>query len=134
VSIVGETAATYKLVSSDLGKRITFRASGTLDLESVGQAISQPFTVTSGRMKTVAPKLSGTFRVGSTIRVVCPPWVTSAQLSYKWSANGSLIKGAVKSTLPLAKSLKGKKIFVTVTQKAIGYIVESKSSSSVVVK
>ena len=134
VSIVGQTEATYKLVPSDLGKSITFRASGTLNLEPIGQAISQPFTVTSGKMKTTAPKMSGTFRVGSTIRALCPPWVTSAQISYKWSANGSLIKGAVKSTLTLSKSLRGKKIFVTVTQKAVGYILESKSSSSVIVK
>ncbi len=134
VPIVGQTAATYKLVPSDLGKSITFQASGTLILEPVGQVISQPFTVTSGRMKTTAPKISGTIKVGSTVRAVCPPWVTSAQLSYKWSANGSLLRGAVKSTLPLTKSLKGKKILVTVTQKATGYIVESKSSSSVVVK
>ncbi|BCJ43350.1 hypothetical protein GCM10010168_43410 [Actinoplanes ianthinogenes] len=74
-------------------------------------------TVTATGLRLVkAPAISGTIRVGSTVRAVAGTWSPAASsYSYQWAANGVAIKGAVGSAYAIPASLRGKRLTVTVT-------------------
>ncbi|MFB9333074.1 hypothetical protein [Actinoplanes octamycinicus] len=74
-------------------------------------------TVTAAGLTLVkAPAISGTLRVGSTVRAVVGSWSPAASAySYQWTANGAAIGGAVGSSYVIPASLRGKKLAVIVT-------------------
>ncbi|GAA2693693.1 hypothetical protein [Actinoplanes palleronii] len=76
-------------------------------------------TVTTTTLKLVkAPVISGTVRVGATVRAVAGSWTPAATgYAYQWAANGAAIKGATGSSYVIPGSLRGKRITVTVTAK-----------------
>jgi len=80
-------------------------------------------TVTASALRaTKAPSISGSARVGSTVRVVQGSWTPSAtEYAYQWLANGAAIKGAVGSAYVIPASLLGKKLSVTVTARRSGF-------------
>ncbi|MEU8237369.1 hypothetical protein AB0C07_03900 [Actinoplanes missouriensis] len=67
---------------------------------------------------TKAPAISGTVRVGSTVKAVTGTWSPAATAhAYQWSVNGVAIKGATGSTYLISASQRGKRLSVTVTAK-----------------
>ena len=71
---------------------------------------------------TVAPKVTGNAKVGSTLAASAGSWsVSGVALAYQWMADGGPISGATASTLALTNALKGKKISVRVTASKLGH-------------
>ena len=67
-------------------------------------------------------KLTGTARVGKTLKVKVPRFSsTGVKVSFRWSAAGKTIKRRTKSSLKLTKAQKGKKVTVTLTATKAGY-------------
>jgi len=68
----------------------------------------------SGPLNTVAPAITGTTTVGSTL-TCSSTWSRSPTISYQWNRNGSPISGAVAATRLLAAPDQGTKLTCTVT-------------------
>ena len=126
--IAKATKSSLVLGAAQLGKRVTIVMSGTrAGYEAVSATAPATATVTAGKLASSTPKVTGTVRVGKTVRIVAGSWTPGTQLSYSWYASGTKIAGASKSTFAITKKLLGKKITVKVTGKKAGY-------TSVVVK
>ncbi|WP_229067675.1 hypothetical protein [Actinoplanes sp. DH11] len=72
----------------------------------------------TGLKLTKAPAISGTVRVGSTVRVVTGTWSPAATgYAYQWTSGGVAIKGATGSSYAIPAGQRGKRLGVTVTAK-----------------
>ena len=128
--ISGATKSTYKLTTSDRGKKITVVVTGkktgygTVPMTSAAKTIYYEFS------KAPTPTISGTLKSGHTIAVKVGTWSPTPTKTYQWYRNGKAIPGATKSTYKLTSSDKGKKITVKVTAKRTGYLTVTKTSAS----
>jgi hypothetical protein len=128
--ISGATKSTYKLTTSDRGKKITVVVTGkktgygTVPMTSAAKTIYYEFS------KAPTPTISGTLKSGHTIAVKVGTWSPTPTKTYQWYRNGKAIPGATKSTYKLTSSDKGKKITVKVTGKRTGYLTVTKTSAS----
>ncbi len=69
-----------------------------------------------------APKATGTFKVGKTVKATKGTWsATPTKVSYRWLRSGKAISGATKVSYKLKKADKGKKLSVRVTVSRSGY-------------
>ena len=82
------------------------------------------------------PEISGSTRVGGTLTALGLDWVNYDNVKpagyapvYRWTRNGSAIKGATASTYRLTSKDKGKKIQVTEYPRAAGYVTTSYARS-----
>jgi uncharacterized protein YjbI with pentapeptide repeats len=133
VAIAGAASASYVLTPGDFGRSVGVEVTGTLNGYVTASKTSTPIKVSSGLMATSTPKISGTAKSGSTLKVTSVSWVKGAKITYQWLSNGVAIKGATKSSLKISSTLKGKKISVKVTQSATGYTTATKTSATVTV-
>jgi len=111
------TQSTYKLRSSDVGKRIRVEITGS----KKGFATE---SVTSSRTKKIdakafkrvsKPTPTGDVRIGKTLRVRPGDWGTkNVTYSYQWLRDGQRIRGATKSTYRLTRADAGADISVRV--------------------
>jgi hypothetical protein len=85
-------------------------------------------------LKAATPKVSGTAKVGKTLKAKAGAWTSGTKLSYQWLRNGKAIKKATKASYKLVKADKGKKITVKVTGKKSGYTTVSKVSKALKIK
>lgn len=92
-------------------------------------------TVIAGALRsTRAPSITGTVRVGATVRATAGSWSPApTSWSYQWAANGVAIKGATGSAYRIPASLRGRKLTVTVTAKRAGRADTPVSSAAVTV-
>ncbi|WP_433792869.1 FlgD immunoglobulin-like domain containing protein [Actinoplanes sp. CA-252034] len=80
---------------------------------------------------TKAPSVSGTVRVGSTVRVAAGTWSPAATgYAYQWYANGAAIKGATGTAYQITAGVLGKRLTVRVTASRAGHPSGSSSSAS----
>jgi surface antigen len=71
---------------------------------------------------TVAPRVTGTAKVGSTLTVSPGTWTpTPTTLSYQWLAGGAAIAGATKTTFVPTSAQIGKALTVRVSVSGLGY-------------
>ncbi|TAP27804.1 hypothetical protein [Arthrobacter sp. S41] len=135
-SIKGATKSTYKLAKSDAGRKISVTVTGSKSgYKSVSKTSDSKSVALQSLSSTPVPKISGTGKVGKTLKVSAGKWSPSGvSLKYQWKRNGDSIKGATKSTYKLAKSDAGRKISVTVTGSKSGYKSVSKTSTSKKIK
>lgn len=127
--IKGATKSTYKLTKADLGKRITVSVIAVAEDGSWAEFVpNETKKVAKAKLKTVTPKITGTAKVGKTVKTKVTGWTKGTKISYQWYANGKKIKGATKSSVKLTKSQAGKKITVKVTGKKTGYTTVTKTS------
>lgn len=132
--IAGATNVRFMLGASDLGKQIAVEVTS---FKSGFVTVTKPSTallVEAGTMAATTPKISGTAKVGVTLKASSSSWVKGSKVTYKWLVNGAAIKGATSSSLKLTAAMKGKKITVAVTQTAPGYKTLSKTSAALTVK
>ncbi|WP_157411494.1 MULTISPECIES: hypothetical protein [Actinoplanes] len=67
---------------------------------------------------TKAPTISGTVRVGATVKAVTGTWTPAAtSYTYQWTSNGAAIKGATGAAYAIPAAQRGKRLGVTVTAK-----------------
>ncbi|MER5981372.1 Tat pathway signal protein [Streptomyces sp. NPDC001857] len=124
-AIAGATAATYTLPPALLGTKLTVTVTAARSAWTGATATSAAVTVTKGDAPraTKAPVISGTAKVGRTLKTVNGTWSPAAtSYAYQWYANGTAISGATRSSLVLASAQKGKKITVRVVARRTGHL------------
>lgn len=134
VAISGATAATYTLVSADLGKVITFTvtavgAGGTSSTTSTGTAAVVAAPVPAP-VNSTAPVASGTASVGSTLSTTNGAWTNSpSSYAYQWLRGGSAISGATSATYTVVSGDQGTSLTVRVTASNAGGSATSTSNA-----
>jgi hypothetical protein len=138
-------ALTYTVTAADAGHTLRFLAGGYktfyqelgLSSESIAIPAAVPVVVPITTVTDVAatlsgskPTITGTAKVGKTLKAKPGMWTAGTVLSYRWYANGKAIKKATKATLKLVASIRGKKITVTVTGAKSGYTTLAKASKA----
>jgi hypothetical protein len=131
VAISGATATTYTLTPADTGKKITVSLTASRPDYRTTTTVSDPTAAVASTPFTTAPipTISGTVKVGSILTAIPGVWAPEASFSYSWKANGKAIKGATAASYKLKTAEAGKKISVTVTGTATGYVAVSKTSA-----
>ncbi|CAL4860768.1 carboxypeptidase regulatory-like domain-containing protein [Microbacterium sp. MM2322] len=129
--IRGATRSTLALTPADFGTNIgvvvTGWSTGTSSV-NVSQWMEDP--VAAGRLVAPIPKVTGSAKVGSTLKAVPGTWTTGASLTYQWFAGGKPVSKATGSTYKIPSSLQGKKLTVTVTGKKSEYTTASATSAA----
>ena len=123
-AIAGATASTYVLPAARLGKKLSVTVTAVKSGWKSGSATSAAVTVAKGDAPraTKLPVISGTAKVGKTLRTSAGTWSPAAtSYAYQWYAGGKAIAGATKSSLVLKAAQKGKKITVKVTARRTGH-------------
>ena len=136
-AIRGATAASFVLTADQLGEPITVKVTGSKDgYATVSKTSAKTSVVAKGTLTSVAPTISGTVKVGSTLTVSRGKWTSGTTFKYQWYASGKAIKGATSTTFVLTADQLGEPITVKVTGSKDGYTTVSKTSAktSVVAK
>lgn len=130
VSITGATGTSYVVKSTDYGKTITVTVTARRSGYTTTSRTSAPTVkVTKPFASTYAPVITGTKRVGSTLKASTRAWSPTATFSYQWRRNGAAIAGATGTSYRLASADYGKAISVTVTGRRSGYTTKSRTSA-----
>jgi len=130
-AIRGATKSTYRPVAADVGRRISVTTTGTLaGHKSTKLTSSRTGKVARGTLTRGKVKVTGTFKVGKTLRAKPGTWKPKGvRLTYTWQRNGKTIKGATRSTYKLKKGDRSKRIRVKVTARKSGYTTRSVTST-----
>lgn len=122
VSISGATASTYRLTTTDYGKKITVtvvaKRSGyttTTRTSTATATVTKPFTNVS------SPKITGTAKVGFVLTASVGAWSPGPTITYQWKRNGVAVTGKTAKTYTLTTADVGKTMTVTVTYSRAGY-------------
>ncbi len=117
--IVGAAGASRRLAGPEAGKKVQVKVT----LISTGLvAWSEPAEIGYGYLKEPTPTISGSAKVGKTLKVRTGAWGPApVKLSFQWYANGRAIKRATGTSLKLKKAFLGKRITVKVTGTKLGY-------------
>ncbi|HEX8780854.1 MAG TPA: hypothetical protein VF728_06775, partial [Nocardioides sp.] len=133
VAITGATASTYKLTSTDMGKTLTVRVTGTKSGYTTVAKTSAATATVLGVLTAPTPTVSGTVKAGSTLTAAPGTWGPApVTLAYQWRRAGVAITGATASTYTLTGSDTGKAMTVTVTGTKSGYATTAKTSAATV--
>jgi hypothetical protein len=129
-AISGATGATLGLGTSEYGKKITVTVTG-FETGDVTVAATSPDTGTVGKgtLRSSTPKITGTAKVGDTLKVSLGTWTSGTGFAYQWLASGKAISKATGSSLKLATAEKGKRISVRVTGSKTDYNPVTKTSA-----
>ena len=130
-AISGATTSTYKVASGDAGKSLSVRVTASKTGLPDGTATSAAVKAGKALTKTPTPAISGTGKVGKTLKAKAGTWKPSkVKLSYQWLRDGEPIAKATKSSYKLAKADAGRKITVRVTGSKSGYVSVAKTSKA----
>lgn len=85
--------------------------------------------VAPARLVAATPRISGTAKVGRTLKVKVGSWSPKPSFTYQWFANGKRITSkGTKSSFKLTAKQKGKRITVRVTGRKSGYVTVTTTS------
>ncbi|MDQ7994027.1 MAG: hypothetical protein REI45_15260, partial [Propionicimonas sp.] len=129
--IAGATTATYRLAGADDGKQLTVRVTGR---QAGWATVARTSAKTAKVMKAGTPVISGTARVGSTLKAKPGSWSSKVKLSYQWLRGGIAIKGATKSSYKTTSADAGRQVSVKVTGKRSGYTTATRTSAPVTIR
>ncbi len=123
------TKSSYKLTSSDRSRKITVRVEFS---RSGYQSVAKTAASRTGYgvFSYKKPSVTGTMKVGRTVKASSSSSPTASSKSYQWLRNGKAISKATKSSYKLTSQDKGRKVSVKVTFKRSGYLTGSSVSSS----
>lgn len=125
-AISGAHYSTLKLAKAQAGKTLSVKVTG----KKTGYTTVTKASATTKKLLVAAvPKISGTTKVGSTLKVSRGTWSSKVSFSYKWYRNGVAISKATGTKYKLTKYDKGKKITVKVTGKRSGYVTVTLTSA-----
>ncbi len=128
VAVAGATGPTFKPPTSSYKRSLSVSVTGSRDGYLPTTRTSAKQTIGAGYLIPKVPAISGTHKVGKTLKVVPGTWAYGPKLTYRWYANGSPISGATKSSYKITKSKKGKYITVRVYAYKTGFVSTSKAS------
>jgi hypothetical protein len=125
------TSKTYVPSAALLGKVVTVKVRPTTPgyqvLPSMTAGPADP--IAAGQFITTSvPTISGTAKVGSTLKVTAHTWSPTATLKYQWLADGTPISGATSTAYKLPASKAGAVISVRVTGSKAGFVTVSQDS------
>ena len=134
-AIAGQAGPAYTVTPADLGSVLSLRVTGsksgwsdTVVTSNGIQAIAGPAPVA-----TVAPGITGTPTVGSTLSATSGSWTQPSTYGYQWRRNGAAIAGATGASYTLAPLDATQQITVLVTANTPGHLAGSAASAPVTV-
>lgn len=126
-SIAGATKSTYTPTAADRGQKLTVTVTGSrIGYASISRT-SAARTVGYGVLSFATPTVTGTRKVGATLRATVT-LVSGGTYAYQWYSNGYVIPGATKSSFRLTWREAHDAISVRVTVRKAGYVTASKTS------
>lgn len=129
VPISGATASTYRLTTSDAGRRIGVRVNATDPEWSPALPVTK--TVNVAAACTVRPTFTGTARVGRRLTGTKGTWrQVSHTFSYRWLRDSRPITGATRSTYVTTRADRGHLISLRVTATRSGFTSVSATSAA----
>lgn len=123
------TGRTLVVPPAAVGKKLRLAVVASKPGYNTRTAETTSGAVAAGTFASATPKISGTAKVGKTLKVLVGSWSPKPAMTYQWCANGKAISGAKKSSYKIAKKYRGKAITVKVTGKATGYTTLVKASA-----
>ncbi|WP_162138940.1 excalibur calcium-binding domain-containing protein [Gryllotalpicola ginsengisoli] len=130
VKISGATHQSYTIPAAYRGKTLTVHVTGTLaGYTSSTLGSKRTAAIASGTLRSIAPKISGTAKVGSTLTAIRGSWGSGVRYSYQWLASGRAIPKATHSTFTPTAAQLGKSIIVKVTGSKPGYTTAARISA-----
>lgn len=113
-------------------KNQSTEATATQVVVGVGQNVKHISPVfASTTLKAVAPKITGSLKVGSTLTAKPGNWGPgTVSFSYQWSRNGAQVSGATASTYVLSNADANASITVTVTGSETGFTTDALTSAA----
>jgi hypothetical protein len=134
-AIAGATGELYTIVSADLGKKITVRATGTKLGYLVGTSSSNMILGALGApiLASSMPLISGVAKVGKVLTATTGTWPGAPKYTYQWLRNGTIIKDADASTYTPNLTDANRKISVRVTATTPGYQPGTATSASLLI-
>jgi hypothetical protein len=129
-AIVGETDNTYHVSAAVAGKSLSVKVTGARPGFPTVSRTSKQTGIVTGEFVAATPSITGTARVGKTLKVKTGSWSPAPTFTYQWYANGKKIGKATKASLKLTKALKGKRITVAVTATKDNYVTLVRTSSA----
>ncbi|MFC7490547.1 MULTISPECIES: carboxypeptidase regulatory-like domain-containing protein [unclassified Knoellia] len=129
VAISGATASTYKLTTTDQGKTLTVRVTGSKTGYTAVAKMSAATTAVLGALTSAVPTITGTTRVSYTLTATPGTWGPApVTFAYQWYRAGVAISGATASTYKLTTTDRGKTLTVRVTGSKAGYMTAGRIS------
>lgn len=115
------TAATFTPRAVDRGKAIAVTITGSAAAYRSVARTSATATVGAGVLTAPVPKITGTAKVGLTLKAVPGTWTAGTTLTYRWRVAGKAVAGATKATFIPRAADRGKTVTVAVTGAKAGY-------------
>lgn len=122
--IDGATASSYKLTTSNVGKKVSVRVSGAKNGKVTGVRVSSASTIKAGiQVHRPTPSIVGTAKVGNTLKIKARTYDSGVSKSYQWLRDGKAISGssAQKSSYKVRSADKSHRISVKVTATKTAY-------------
>lgn len=130
--ISGATGRTYTIPADKAGKTLKVVVTASRAGYTPVTATSAAKTVAKGVFAAAKPTISGTVRIGATVKANRGTWTPSpSSVTYVWKVNGARVKTGSSYTIPSRHW--GKKLTLTVTGSRTGYTTKTVTSSSVVI-
>ncbi|GAA3669830.1 hypothetical protein [Microbacterium marinilacus] len=129
-AISGATAAGYTPTAAQAGKKLSVTVTGELDGHTSASETSETSTVAKGTLASATPKVTGTVKMGSTLKAAAGSWTKGTALTYQWLRDGKAIAKATSASYTLVAADAGKRISVKVTGALSGYTTAAKSSAA----
>ena len=128
-AISGATETTYTPTAADADTRLTVTVTGTAD-GYVPTTVTSAETreISDGLLETSTPTISGTPRVGSTLRAHAGSWTSGTTFTYQWLANSEEISGATGSTFTPTVEQWDAQLTVQLNGSRAGYLPASRTS------
>ena len=123
-AINGAVAPTYTLTTSDYGKTISLRVTGSKSGYADGSSVSDAVSVTAGGavQNVGAPAITGSAVPGSSLSVTTGAWSPAAnKFRYQWLRQGTPISGATSATYRVTNDDAGRDVSVTVFGSSPGF-------------
>jgi hypothetical protein len=129
VPVAGATSSSFVIPASMLGSSLRVAATGTRTGYTTVSSVSEARVVQPATFSASTPRISGTAKVGRTLKVRVGSWAPRPTFRYQWFANGRKISSkSTKASFRLTSRQKGKRITVRVTATKAGYTTISKTS------
>ncbi|GHH69341.1 hypothetical protein GCM10017772_14150 [Promicromonospora soli] len=130
-AVSGATSKTWTVPASAKGKKVSVAITGARTGYTTKTLVS-PTTaaVKAGAFVAPKPTVTGTVKVGSTLKAVRGTWTPQpSTVKYQWKVGGVAVKGATNYWFKVPTSAKGKRVAVVVTGSRTGYVTKTVTSA-----
>lgn len=129
-AISGARSTTYKIASTQKGKRISVKVTATRPgYAPTTRSSASTGTVATNTFRAPTPSIRGTRKVGSTLTALHGTWSpVPTTYRYQWYVGSTAISGQTGKTYRPGASRAGKKIRVKITGSRSGYVTATKYS------